>query len=593
MAFSKGDLRIELEAMITTEFWESASKDMPLPEHPNPQFQRDLFLSLNGLWDFEISQDELPPSEYTRQILVPFAVETLASGIQETVSAKDVLHYRKRFFLPSSFASKRVLLHFEAVDQICSVTLNGRLLGTHAGGYLPFSFDITDDLAEENELIVTVKDDVESDVYPRGKQAKKGHGIWYTPTSGIYQTVWLEAVHEDRVESISMHPDPKTATLSLDFSLQGNPYPLNVRLFDGETLAGEATIKEGNHIDVPVALPLRLWSPEEPNLYRIEIAAKEDRVHSYCAFRTFGKAFWHGHPVFALNGKPYFLKGVLDQGYAPESGLTPVSEEAMVHDIRLAKEYGFNMIRKHIKVEPMRWYALCDSLGIIVFQDFINGGGPYSLYLMGLGTFLSPKWDDKTASFQRRVGRKNPASREEFRKEFIPFIRRFQNVPSLAGWTIFNEAWGQFDSDTFLAILRQEDPTRLIDQNSGWCDQGNGDFDSHHIYFRKVRLRPSTKRILSLSEFGGFSLSLKDHSWSKRVFGYKRFRDISSLNSAIEKLFDKEIIPAKEQGLSLIVYTQLTDVEEETNGLVTYDRKVQKVDPVRLNLKMKELDYDD
>ncbi len=579
--------------MITTEFWESVSKESPLPEHPNPQFRRDLFLSLNGVWDFEKDQSEFPPAHYSREILVPFAVETLASGIQEPVSADDVLHYRKRFTLPSSFASKRVLLHFEAVDQVCSVTLNGRLLGTHEGGYLPFVIDITDDLAEENELLVMVKDDVTSDVYPRGKQSKDGHGIWYTATSGIYQSVWLEGVEQDRVDSFSMRADPKTATLSMDFSLVGNPYPLKVRLFSGETQVGETTIEEGNHIDVPVLSPLRLWSPEQPNLYRIEITAKEDRIHSYCAFRSFGKAFWHGHPVFALNGKPYFLKGVLDQGYAPESGLTPVSEEAMAHDILLAKEYGFNMIRKHIKVEPMRWYALCDTLGMIVFQDFINGGGSYSLYLMGLGTFLSPKWDDKTASFQRRVGRKNPASREEFRKEFLPFVKRLENIPSLAGWTIFNEAWGQFDSDEFLALLRQADPTRLVDQNSGWCDQGNGDFDSHHIYFRKVRLHPSTKRILSLSEFGGYSLSLKDHVWSNRVFGYKRFRDIGALNDAVENLFDQEIIPAKEQGLSLIVYTQLTDVEEETNGLVTYDRKVQKVDPMRLKSKMKELDFND
>lgn len=550
-------------------------------------------MMLNGPWEFEINKKRGLPTFFSREILVPFAVETSLSGVHKEVAADDILHYRKTFKKEKS-PTERAVLHFDGVDQICDVFFNGRKIGRHIGGYLPFAYDVTEIYQEENEIYLEVTDDVQNDVLPRGKQSKHPGGIWYTSTSGVYQSVWLEIVPEDYISSFRMTPNVNEGKLHLSFSTFGDPYPMQIVARRKGHVVAHALLLQGNEIDLVLPKPLDLWSPEDPNLYDLEIYAKEDYITSYFAMREYGTIDYQGHKVFALNGKPYFLSGVLDQGYVPESGLTYPSVEAMEFDLKLLKEYGFNMVRKHIKLEPMLWYSVADRLGLIVFQDFVNGGGKYNTFLFATGTFFQPKRRDDKPSFIQSVGRENPVSRAFFEQTMDPFVRHLYNVPSIASYVLFNEAWGQFESKRLEQKLRALDPTRLVDAASGWCDQGGGDFDSHHIYFRKVHLKPSKSRILFLSEFGGYSLHLKEHSWSKKVFGYKRFKNKDKLNKALKKLYEEQLIPLRDKaGLAALVYTQLSDVEEETNGLVTYDRKVKKADPELFRALNEELKFHD
>ncbi len=550
-------------------------------------------MMLNGPWEFEITKKRGLPTFFSREILVPFAVETSLSGVHKEVTADDILHYRKTFKKEKS-PTERAILHFDGVDQICDVFFNGRKIGRHIGGYLPFAYDVTEIYQEENEIYLEVTDDVQNDVLPRGKQSKHPGGIWYTSTSGVYQSVWLEIVPEDYISSFRMTPNVNEGKLHLSFSTFGDPYPMQIVARRKGHVVAHALLLQGNEIDLVLPKPLDLWSPEDPNLYDLEIYAKEDYITSYFAMREYGTIDYQGHKVFALNGKPYFLSGVLDQGYVPESGLTYPSVEAMEFDLKLLKEYGFNMVRKHIKLEPMLWYSVADRLGLIVFQDFVNGGGKYNTFLFATGTFFQPKRRDDKPSFIQSVGRESPVSRAFFEQTMDPFVRHLYNVPSIASYVLFNEAWGQFESKRLEQKLRALDPTRLVDAVSGWCDQGGGDFDSHHIYFRKVHLKPSKSRILFLSEFGGYSLHLKEHSWSKKVFGYKRFKNKDKLNKAFKKLYEEQLIPLRDKaGLAALVYTQLSDVEEETNGLVTYDRKVKKADPELFRALNEELKFHD
>lgn len=550
-------------------------------------------MMLNGPWEFEITKKRGLPTFFSREILVPFAVETSLSGVHKEVAADDILHYRKTFKKEKS-PTERAVLHFDGVDQICDVFFNGRKIGRHIGGYLPFAYDVTEIYQEENEIYLEVTDDVQNDVLPRGKQSKHPGGIWYTSTSGVYQSVWLEIVPEDYISSFRMTPNVNEGKLHLSFSTFGDPYPMQIVARRKGHVVAHALLLQGNEIDLVLPKPLDLWSPEDPNLYDLEIYAKEDYITSYFAMREYGTIDYQGHKVFALNGKPYFLSGVLDQGYVPESGLTYPSVEAMEFDLKLLKEYGFNMVRKHIKLEPMLWYSVADRLGLIVFQDFVNGGGKYNTFLFATGTFFQPKRRDDKPSFIQSVGRENPVSRAFFEQTMDPFVCHLYNVPSIASYVLFNEAWGQFESKRLEQKLRALDPTRLVDAVSGWCDQGGGDFDSHHIYFRKVHLKPSKSRILFLSEFGGYSLHLKEHSWSKKVFGYKRFKNKDKLNKALKKLYEEQLIPLRDKaGLAALVYTQLSDVEEETNGLVTYDRKVKKADPELFRALNEELKFHD
>ncbi len=548
-------------------------QNSPLSEYPTPQFRRDSYFSLNGIWELQILADDGSTS-YDGEIVVPFAVETLASNVKRRIKPTDKLVYNKKFVLPEGLTGQRVLLHFEAVDQVADVYLNDIHIYHHEGGYLPFTVDCLEAKKGENHIRVEVSDDTTSEIYPRGKQAENPKTIWYTPTSGIWGSVWLEGVPNQVIQSLNIVPlfDEKAVEIGVKF--EGKPISSKVEVaFNGKMVAS-GSLNEDNKVVLLLSI-VKPWTPETPDLYDIKVSVNSDTVHSYFGLRKFSKVNVNGHEVFALNNKPLFLTGVLDQGYFPESGLTPPTDKAMVDDILAMKSLGFNMLRKHIKIEPMRWYYHCDRLGMIVIQDFVNGGAKYNDFLIAFAPIIPFKFDDTKS--MKRLGRKNQAGRDFFEKEMEGTVERLKNCPCIAIWTLFNEGWGQFESVRLTKKLRELDSTRLIDSTSGWFDQGAGDFSSHHVYFIKIRLKPAQGRILSLTEFGGYSLRIEEHTESKKNFSYGRVKNQKELENKLTKLYRKQVIPLKEKGLSVAVLTQLCDVEGETNGLLTYDRKITKV----------------
>ena len=549
------------------------NQNLPLSEYPTPQFRRDSYLCLNGKWDFRLIRKNGNVA-YDGDILVPFAVEWNASRVELPVYPGDKMVYSRKFRLPEGFRQKRVLLHFEAVDQIADVYLNGIHIAHHEGGYLPFTVDCMELSQGENQIVVEVTDDTSSPIYPRGKQFLKPKGLWYTATSGIWGTVWLESVPTQVIQSLTIRPrfDEKEVEIAVQF--EGKMTSSSIRVLFGGRVVGEGVLGEDFKTIIPLSV-FRPWSTERPDLYDVEIMVNYDKVHSYFGMRKFSMVEKDGHKVFALNNQPLFLSGVLDQGYFPESGLTPPTDQAMVDDIVAMKDLGFNMLRKHIKIEPMRWYYHCDRLGMIVNQDMVNGGSKYKQILIYAAPFLPIHFDD-TKSY-KTLGRGKKESRAFFEAELPEAIKRLRNCPCIAIWTLFNEGWGQFDSVRLTNTLRELDPTRLIDSTSGWYDQGAGDFLSRHVYMKKIKLKPSSDRMLALTEFGGYSWRLDDHAYAAKNFGYATVKDQKDLEARIAKLFRKQVIPAKAQGLCMTVYTQLCDVEGETNGLLTYDRKVTKV----------------
>ncbi len=570
--------------MITHE-GKNIDSSCPLNAYPTPQFARDSFFCLNGPWELAITKLYAEPSEYPYEITVPFAAESYLSGIARRITKDDVLHYRKVFRLPFGFKKERVLLHFEAVDQICDVFLNGVKIAHHEGGYLPFTVDCLELKDGDNELLVVVTDNTSSPVFPKGKQKEKPGGIWYTPTSGIWGTVWLEAVPNQVIQSIRLTPLYDERKVFIQVRFEGKITHSNVRVTSPRgTVVAEIPLDENNCASIDVSQSFFPWSPETPDLYRVEIQANFDRIKSYFAMRKFSSIKWNGHTVFALNNKPYFLKGVLDQGYYPDGGLTPPSDNAMLNDVLMLKSMGFNMVRKHIKIEPMRWYYHCDTQGLIVIQDFVNFGEAVKAKYFLLAPFFDLKVDDTTQF--KSLGAGSPEGRAFFENEMGSVVDRLYNVCSIAVWTLFNEGWGQFDSHRLCEKLRSLDPTRLIDATSGWFDQGAGDFRSRHIYFRKVKMGEGGGRILSLSECGAYSLIIPGHCDTKKKTFYRYYRSKEALLKALTKLYEKQLLPEVVNGLSVIVLTQLSDVEAETNGLITYDRKVTKVQPkdmMRLN----------
>ncbi|MBP5216824.1 MAG: glycoside hydrolase family 2 [Bacilli bacterium] len=549
-----------------------------LPEHPDPQCKRAEFVNLNGEWDFAIDQNPNPPSSYDLKILVPFAVETPLSGIERRVSKTDHLHYRKIIHMPEDYDGAPYLLHFGAVDQVCYVYVNGMLIAHHESGYTPFSGLVKNFVPGDNELRVEVTDDTDSEIHPRGKQQNENGGIWYTPTSGIWQTVWMEKVPEEYITGFRLQADFDRKNLLVHVNFAGQIVSSSVEVFVGKSQVLEAFLNEKGNAVLDLSDAFHPWSPEDPFLYGLKIRANEDEVETYFAMRKVSSVEVDGHQIFALNDKPLFLSGVLDQGYFPDGGLTPPSDQAMINDIELIKRMGFNMIRKHIKIEPKRWYYHCDRLGMLVVQDFVNGGSPYKKLFINLRPFITWQEDDKLPSVQKTLGRGNPDSQRHFISEIPETVNALINNPCIVVWNLFNEGWGQFDTIKCLDLLTILDASRLVDANSGWFDQGVGDFCSYHIYFRRPRLKNDGKRILGLSEFGGYSCRLPDHAFSPKNFGYKTFKDLASLSKAVVSMLEEQILPLVKVGLSMTVLTQFSDVEEETNGLITYDREVVKVD---------------
>ena len=536
--------------------------------YPRPQLKRDSYMSLCGKWDLAVKYDS-ESTEALGEIEVPFAPESALSGIKRTLRAGEMYAYEKRFTLPEDFDKKTVLLHFGAVDQIAYVYLNDRFVGEHEGGYLPFEFDITPYLSGgENKLTVEVEDTLDIEL-AYGKQTHKRGGMWYTATSGIWQAVWLEAVPKNYISALRFTPDLRGVLLEVS----GGADKKSVKI---STPSGEIALDfEGESVRIDIPEPV-LWTPENPYLYEIEIISGEDRVESYFALRTVSIEKRNGKAFICLNGKPYFFHGLLDQGYYSDGIYTPASPEGYRYDIMKMRELGFNMLRKHIKIEPEIFYYYCDKYGRIVFQDMVNSGKYSFLIDTALPTVATRSGISHKASARRR---------EHFERSCRETVELLYNHPSVCYYTIFNEGWGQYDSDRIYAEMVALDRSRIWDATSGWFKQKDSDVVSEHIYFKKIKLKAHPDRPLVLSEFGGYSMRVEGHSFNlDSEYGYKAIENSEALTEALGRLYLDEVLPEIEKnGLCATVLTQVSDVEDEINGLLTYDRRVVKVEKGRMN----------
>lgn len=625
---------------LTTVWGEALDVSNVLPEHPRPRMQRDKYAVLNGVWDYtivpvdgeigvEILAQQTIPSRWDGQIVVPFSPEAPLSGVGRTVQPSELLWYKRKIELPKLADDQRLILHFEAVDWMCACLVNGKLIGTHVGGYLPFSFDVTDllgssetgesgvsaeraesvataesaataDSADTAELVLCVWDPSDTGSQLRGKQRLSRGDIWYTAQSGIWQSVWYEIVSAVHLESLTLKGDmfgalevKANVQASGLAGLQTGAFKLELSLKDelGQDVllatlpadeAGE--IAAELHVDDPL-----LWSPESPHLYAVEATLQRDgavvdTAHSYCAFRTVEvKKDAAGVPRVHLNGAPYFVRGVLDQGYWPDGLLTAPSDDALVYDVEAMKSAGFNTLRKHIKIESERWYYHCDRLGMLVWQDCVSGGSAYSPWHTSqkptLFSFTWNRFDDTTPEHHQALSAGEDGYRKEWTETCQEMVKLLDGHPSIGFWTLFNEGWGQFDARAATEVVRALDKTRPIDATSGWYDQECGDFLSIHNYFRPLRAgwhgKQLGNRAAIISEFGGLAQMTSGHTSLDHSYGYGDFATVEDWQEAVQKLL-AEVDSLKDEGLAGYVYTQVSDVEEEVNGLLTYDRKINK-----------------
>jgi hypothetical protein len=545
------------------------SEELPLSEYPRMQLVRDSYMCLNGEWDYVIKNTEDLPKHFLDKIIVPFSPEAPLSKVNRVLKPDEYLIYRRFFNLPNGFNKGRVFLHFTAVDQSAKVYLNNHYLGEHIGGFLPFSFEIQEYLKAENELVVIVQDQSDTSYHSRGKQKLKRGGIWYTPQSGIYLPVWLESTPNEYISSLKITPlfDDKKVEIIVKANIESDVViEIEKRVISGMS-------------NTPIIIDLdnmHPWTVDDPYLYKFKVRLKDDEVASYFGMRKISIALdERGKKRFFLNNKPLFQSGLLDQGYYQDGLLTPPSDKDYIDDIMLAKKLGFNMLRKHIKIEAPRWYYHCDRLGILVWQDFVNGGSDYSFLSTVVPVLVQKHSKDNQ---YKKFGRLDQAGREEFINEARQTIDLLYNSPAVVLWTIFNEGWGQFDAEKVFEEMSKLDPTRLFDHASGWHDQGIGAIKSDHVYFRKYKYQDDKLgRARILSEFGGYQLRVDGHAFNDKNFGYKRMKNSEQLTDAFIRLYQQEIVPAAKEGLAASVYTQLSDVEDELNGLVTYDRQVIKV----------------
>ena len=536
-----------------------ASKETPWNVYPRPQMRRRNWINLNGVWDFSVNY------EAQGGIRVPFCPESQLSGFGKHYEEGSLLNYIRSFTLPEDFCRGRVLLHIGAADQRADVFLNGKPVGSHQGGYETFTLDITDALTDgSNRLSICCVDDLEDQTYPYGKQVtpEKRGGMWYTPVSGIWQTVWLESVPEQYIQKLNIENRGYSVTISIEPKLDGKLHVKDL---------GSFTMKDGT-ITITPENP-NLWSPENPYLYEFTLETKEDRVDSYFAIRALEVKKIGDSPRLCLNGKPYFFHGLLDQGYWPDGIFTPAKPECYAEDILAMKRLGFNTLRKHIKVEPEEFYYQCDKLGMIVFQDMVNNGD----YSFLRDTVLPTVGLQKLADNWLHPDLKG---RKMFLEGMEATIRQLKNHPSICYWTIFNEGWGQFESNVVYEICKKLDDTRFIDATSGWFRRELTDVDSRHVYFRKVKLKGDGKKPLVLSEFGGKTYKCDGHVFNPdKTYGYGGCDSLDALNEAVAKLYLEEVLPCVKKGLCAAIYTQVSDVEDEINGLLSYDRKVCKLKP--------------
>ncbi len=553
-------------AILDTPFVnELKNSSMPLSDYPRPQLVRDSYLCLNGEWDFKIINKKA--EKYNGKITVPFPPESRISGVEREINKNDALIYSKTFTLPQGFLKNRLILNFGAVDQYTKVYINERFVGENIGGYLPFSFDITESITSDtNTIKVIVTDSLDKNL-PYGKQTNKRGGMWYTKISGIWQTVWLESVSTDYIKSLKISPTMNSVHIDIDSSASQKTIILDTP--DGKR---EYTTNQKS-IDIEIEKP-NLWTPETPYLYDFTVTSGDDTVKSYFALREVSIKEVKGKSYICLNQKPYYFHGLLDQGYFSDGIFTPASYEGYKNDILKMKDCGFNMLRKHIKTEPELFYYYCDKYGMAVFQDFINSG-KYSFFI-----------DTALPTVFLKKGMSHPASktrREEFLKNGEGIISTLYNHPSVLYYTIFNEGWGQFNADECYSYFKMLDTTRIFDTTSGWFKTKLSDVESEHIYFKPIKLKSKADRPLVLSEFGGYSCKIKNHSFNlDKTYGYRYFENTADLENALIKLYKNEIMPCFKLGLNATVLTQVSDVEDETNGLLTYDRKLLKVNSKRM-----------
>ncbi len=557
---------------LKTPFEQNLSS-VPFSEYPRPQMKRDSYFCLNGSWRFSLENKKGRVT--LGSILVPFPPESRLSRIERQIKKGDTMIYRRSFSLPDGFQKDRVLLHFGAVDQRTEVFFNGNKAGEHEGGYLPFSFDVTEYLKKGvNEITVKVQDPMDRSL-PYGKQTEAPGGMWYTKVSGIWQTVWMESVPKNAIASLRVTPSRDRVTIEVEGGTEEK------RLILQEENSAREIPFTGKSCTLSFSQP-KNWTPEIPYLYRFTLLSGEDRVESYFALRDITVRESGGRSVLCLNGKPYYFHGLLDQGYFPDGIFLPASPEGFRQDILKMKACGFNMLRKHIKVEPALFYYECDRLGMAVFQDMVNAG-EYSflrdtaLPTLGIRSGITHSVPEKT--------------KKAFLDTALGTLEALYHFPSVLYYTIFNEGWGQFDADRCYQICKEKDPSRIYDATSGWFTQKESDVVSEHIYFKKIKLFAKKGRPLILSEFGGYSLKIPGHCFNeKNTYGYRFFTDKKAFQKALFDLYEKEVLPCIEnEGLCATVLTQVSDVEDETNGLLTYDRVILKVDEAPMRRLAKRL----
>ena len=563
---------------IKTSWGEQLDPKNVLPEYPRPIMERSDWKNLNGLWKYAITPKGTPaPAAYQGDILVPFAVESSLSGVGKMINEKEELWYQRTFDVPSAWRGKQILLHFGAVDWKAEVWVNDVKVGEHTGGFTPFYFDITSVLNKgNNDLVVKVWDPSDRGEQPRGKQIANPHGIWYTPVTGIWQTVWLEPVATQYVTNLKTTPDIDNNSVKVEVAANTTSADkVEVKVFDGKNLVAKGAALNGVPVELAMPANAKLWSPDSPFLYNMEVTLYKDgkatdQVKSYTAMRKYSiRKGQNGITRLQLNNKDYFQFGPLDQGWWPDGLYTAPTDEALVYDLKKTKDFGYNMVRKHVKVEPARWYTHCDQLGLIVWQDMPNGGP-------------SPQWQARNYFNGREVIR-SAASEANYRKEWKEIIDCLYSYPSIAVWVPFNEAWGQFKTPEIVAWTKEYDPSRLVNPASGGNHYTCGDILDLHHYPGPNMFLYDPRRATVLGEYGGIGLVVEGNTWvnDKKNWGYVKFNTSDEVTNEYIK-YGKHLLELIQKGFSAAVYTQTTDVEGEINGLMTYDRKVIKMNEAKV-----------
>ena len=580
-----------MNTYLYTKWGRDLSAEHVLEEYPRPKLCRKEYVILNGLWQYAFTGSRHFPEKYDGEILVPFSPEAPLSRVGCQLQPDEYLHYYRELVIPGTNGKRRWILHFGAVDQSCCVYINEQKAGRHSGGYLPFFIDITPFVKTgANTLRVVVKDLSDSSYHSKGKQSLERGGMWYTAQSGIWQTVWMEPVPEQYLSDLLIEPDydGSKIVIAANSNHPEERFPVHAEIsYQGKFLK-EADFFSGEAAEVALE-HFESWTPETPHLYDIRLSMCEDAVSSYFAMRKIGVGKdIRGIPRFFLNNKPYFHCGVLDQGYYPDGLYTAPSDEALQHDIRAMKDLGFNMLRKHMKIEPARWYYHCDRIGMLVWQDMVCGGDNYLSWFIFLPNAFP--WIGRSVRdrhdflFSRRERR----GKIEYIREMKETVKLLRHYPCVAAWVPFNEGWGQFQALAVSRMIRDMDPSRIIDEASGWFDQGGGDVHSIHQYWGHFFIR-KRRRVVAITECGGFSYRIPGHCLCDEVYGYRKYKSGRKLTKGISDFWTWELIPNVKRGLSAVIYTQVSDVEDEVNGFLTYDRECMKVDRAVMRKKNREL----